>query len=427
MLSKIKNNSLVSGSAIYLFSNILNAVIPFALLPVLTRYLSPAEYGEVAMFQMLLIVLGAFTGLSVHGAANRKYFDANPDAQEFRYFMGACLQVLMISSTIVLLVLLPFLHQLSESLGLRPQWIMWAIVVSAASFVVNIRLGQWQVRKQAKHYGVLQISQSLLNMVLSLLLVVVLLQGAGGRIVAQIWAAAAFALLALYLLKRDDLLGFFTWKPAYIREALAFGVPLVPHIAGICLLNSVDRFVINSKLGLAQAGIYMVAVQISLAMALVFDAINKAYVPWLFERLSRNVAAEKQQIVIYTYLYFSVILLMAALGFLVGPLLVTMIAGDQYAPAGKVIGWLLLGQAFGGMYLMVTNYIFFSKRTGLLSLATITSGLINVALLLSLISFFGLRGAAIAFSVAMAIRFLLTWRVAQMQYPMPWFNFKAKN
>lgn len=65
----------MSGSAVYLFSNILNAAIPFALLPILTRYLSPAEYGEVAMFNTLLGALGAFVGLNVVGAAGRKYFD----------------------------------------------------------------------------------------------------------------------------------------------------------------------------------------------------------------------------------------------------------------------------------------------------------------------------------------------------------------
>lgn len=53
----------------YLVSNILNAIIPFALLPVLTRYLSPEEYGEVAMFQTLLGAMTAFVGLSMAGAA----------------------------------------------------------------------------------------------------------------------------------------------------------------------------------------------------------------------------------------------------------------------------------------------------------------------------------------------------------------------
>jgi O-antigen/teichoic acid export membrane protein len=81
-----------------------------------------------------------------------------------------------------------------------------------------------------------------------------------------------------------------------------------------------------------------------------------------------------------------------------------------------------LGQAFSGMYLMVTNYIFYSKKTGLLSLVTISSGLLNVVFLVVLIKLLGITGAAMAFTLAMALRFLLTWWVAQKRHPMPWFN-----
>src|SRR5690606_5953064 len=109
------------------------------------------------------------------------------------------------------------------------------------------------------------------------------------------------------------------------------------------------------------------------------------YVPWLFEKLKENDLQQKKKIVRYTYLWYLVIMIGAIAGFFVGPLVVRLVAGQGYEQAGEIIGWLLLGQAFGGMYLMVTNYIFYSKRTGLLSAATITSGLLNLLLLALLI------------------------------------------
>lgn len=423
VLNKLRSNSLLSGSAVYLFSNILNAAIPFALLPVLTRYLTPAEYGEVAMFQTLLGALAAFVGVSVAGAANRKYYDDHVDMASLRNFIAACLQILLVTSLIAFGMLSLFSGQLAELLAIKPGYITVAVLVTAASVIIQLRLGQWQVRKQATHYGFLQVSQSLCNMLLSLLLVVVLLQGAGGRINAQVWVSIAFACVALIMLNKDKLLGFFSWQPAYLKEALSFGVPLIPHVAGVFLLSSVDRFVINAEIGLAEAGIYMVAVQLTGAMGLVFDAINKAYVPWLFERLKRNRFEEKKQIVLLTYVWFGMILIGTGLAFLIGPWLVVMIAGEKYRQAGEVIGWLALGQAFGGMYLMVTNYIFYSKKTGLLSFVTISSGLLNLALLIFLIRMLGFSGAAVAYCASMFVRFMLTWWVAQKRHPMPWFNF----
>jgi O-antigen/teichoic acid export membrane protein len=189
------------------------------------------------------------------------------------------------------------------------------------------------------------------------------------------------------------------------------------------MLSSIDRLVIESKLGLSQVGFYVVAVQLVAVMGLMLDSINNAYVPWLFEKLKRDNITEKRQIVRYTYIYCFILLLIAALSFLIGPIILQLMIGEQYEIAGELVGWLALGQAFNGMYLMVTNYIFFSRRTGLLSLATITSGIVNFSLLLTLTSLFGLKGAAISFATSMAFKFLLTWFIANLRHPMPWFNF----
>lgn len=411
---------LLSNSAIYLLSNIARAAIPFALLPVLTRFLSPLEYGQVAMFQILVAALAAVTGVSVQGAANRKYYDADVPQHELAQYIGACMQILLVTTLITLAFVATWRQQLAAWLGLEPNWILWAVIVSAATFVVGLRLGQWQVRGNAIKYGVLQASQSASEMLLSVLLVVVLLGGATGRIEAQIWMVPLFAVLAIFLLAKDKLLTL-SWRPDYLREALRFGVPLVPHVAGFFLLSAADRLVINDKLGLADAGIYMVGLQLSMVMTIVADAINKAYVPWLFERLVRDNPQEKHQIVRWTYAYFAVALVAVGIAFAVGPYAVSLLAGNAYRGAARLIGWLALGQAFGGMYLMVTNYIFYSKRTGLLAFVTISSGLLNLILLLVLIRQHGLIGAAWAFAIAMAFRFILTWIVAHKRHPMPWF------
>jgi O-antigen/teichoic acid export membrane protein len=420
MISGGNKVGLLSGSSVYLVANVIAAAVPFALLPILTRYMNPTEYGHVAMFQTLLAALAAFTGVSVNGAAGVKYYDGGLGQDEMGHFIGACLQILLATSSAAFAVMYLGRHPLSSLLGLRPGWVLAAVVASASSFVIQLRLVQWQVSGNAVQYGVTQILQALASAALTLVLVVLLMRGAEGRLEAQTAVLVGFAMLSYYLLAKDKLLHL-SWRPEYVREALGFGLPLIPHVAGMFLLTSVDRLVINAQLGLAEAGIYMVGVQLTMVMPIVFLAINNAYVPWLFERLKRSDPAEKRQIVRWTYVYFGVVLALSALAFMVGPIAVRLVAGERYRAASQVIGWLALGQAFGGMYLMVTNYIFYSKRTGLLSLSTILSGLINLAFLYVLIPLFGLVGASIAFALAAAFRFALTWIVAQRRHPMPWF------
>lgn len=421
MSNRLSPGSLASGSLTYLLSNVLSAAVPLLLIPILTRHLTQAEYGQVGIFLGLVAGLAAFTGLNTGGAAAREFYDdATPERQ--RRFIGACLQIL-VASTLLLCLLAWLLREPATGLlGLDPAWLFLAIAVSAAGFVINLRLTQWQVRRQAVRFGLLQVLQAGLLLLLTLWLVVAWQQGAGGRILAQVLTATACVAIALHSLRRDGLLGWGRHGED-VRKALRFGVPLVPHIGGIFLLGMADRFFINAELGTDQTGIYVVAAQVSGIMAILFDAVNKAYVPWLFERLKRDDLQEKRRIVTLTYAGFAGALALALALALTGPALIHLLAGEEYRAAAEVIGWLALGQAFGGMYLLVTNYIFYSRRTGMLAVVTGASGMLNLLLLAALVVPLGLAGAAMAHAAAMAVRFGATWWLAQRRHPMPWLHF----
>lgn len=412
--------SFAKNTYVYLFSNILNAAIPFILLPILTRYLSPDEYGQIAMFQTMLTGIGAFIGLNTVGAANRKFYDDNLSLNETRMFNGSCLQILIFTLFIATVAAMVAEGFLANFLSIPSEWLYLALLVSSCTFLINFRLGQWQVRKSATKYGLLQVGNSILNMSLTLILIVFYDEGAKGRIDALLYAGVMSATIAIFLLYKDQLVSLRSINKGHIKEALNFGMPLVPHVFGAFLLTAADRFVINDRLGLADAGIYMVAVQVSMALTIVFDAINKAYVPWLFERLKRNDEKEKLVIVKNTYIYFLCVLSLAAVSFFIGPAMIILVVGDEYQAAGRIIGWLCLGQVFGGMYLMVTNYIFYAKKTGRLSLVTIGSGLLNLLTMLVLVNYLGIEGAAISFALSKMIQFLLTWLLASKSTPMPW-------
>jgi O-antigen/teichoic acid export membrane protein len=413
---------LLKASSIYVFSTILVSIIPFLLIPVMTRYLTKEEYGQVAMFQILVSAMSAIVGFSVYGAANRKYFDQDVSKQTLQKFNGACFHILLTSTFVFLIILIFIKEWIAKHFDIPQSWILVALVVSFTSFVVQIRLGQWQIREKAKLFGVFQIIQSLLNAILSIVFVVVLLKGAQGRIDAQMFVMLLFTLISVYLLYRDKLVVLFQWNPILIREALSFGIPLVPHVVGGFLLLSVDRIVINEKLGLAEVGIYMLAVQLSSVLKIIFHSINKAYSPWLFGELKENNEKTKIQIVKLTYLYFLCLLFISGLIFLFGPFFVVLIAGSDYQSAGPIIGYLCLGNIFNGMYLMVANYIFYSKKTFGLSLVTVSSGVINIILLFLLIEPYGLVGAGIAFAVSNFVMFLLAWITSSKSHNMPWFS-----
>jgi O-antigen/teichoic acid export membrane protein len=424
-LSRIRNSSLVAGAGTYVAASMINASIPFLLLPVLTRYLEPSEYGEVAVYQVWIALIGALCGLSVHGAAARKYYDYDDPDKEIGEFISSCIILLVVSTIGFAILLLPFSAWISETIGLSQKWILIGVLFAFCNFLIQLRLGQWQVRKKPRKFGFFQISQSLANMLLSLLLVVVFSLGVSGRIAGYTVAVMIFGVVALLLLWKEGLLKF-TWRPDLMKEALSFGVPLIPHILGAFLLLTVDRAIISSQLGLDAAGYYMVAAQMSMVVGLVLDGINKAYTPWLYENLKKDKESDKVFIVKLTYGYAGFLLALAALAFLIGGPMLVFVAGERYQPAAEIIGWLILGKAFHGMYYMVCGYIFYKKKTLFVAKVTIFSGLINAVLIFLFTNNYGLVGAAWAMCIGMAVQCVITWWVAKNLVTMPWVLRRAR-
>ena len=128
------------------------------------------------------------------------------------------------------------------------------------------------------------------------------------------------------------------------------------------------------------------------------------------------------QIVKGTWIYFCVALVIAGGVALLAYWLVYFIAGPKYVEASSALSWIALGQGFSGMYLMVTNYIFYARQTKVLAWVTLLAGGFGVLLAWYLTPVLGISGAGLAFAISMCLRFLMTWALSQRIYPMPWFE-----
>lgn len=408
-----------SKSLIYICSSIISAAIPFILLPILTRYLTPTQYGEIAMYSIFTTALAAVVGLSVHGAANRRYFDEGVSSNEISRFNGNCLIILFFSA-LFSLFLLTFLDKLlSKYLSIPVNWIYLGLISVFCVFILNIRLGQWQIRGKAKSFGLLQVTNAFIVLILSLIFVVLFELGPDGRIYGIVITGLVIAAFSYIALRKDKLVSFELNK-VDLAYALSFGVPLIPHVLGGFLLLSIDRLVINKTLGLEATGIYMVAINLGNAINIIFSSINKAYSPWLFGELKKNNYTVKKSIVKKTYMYFTLLIVLALLSFIVAPPILKLVVGENFHSAAEILPLIITGQIFLGMYLVVTNYIFYIKKTKFLSYVTITSGVINVALLLFLIPEHGIRGAALAFLIANLWQFSMIFILSAKLYKMPW-------
>jgi O-antigen/teichoic acid export membrane protein len=408
----------LAGSAlIYTFTNALSAGIPFLMLPILTRVLTPEEYGHVAMFSVVVAALGALTGLNVHGAIGIRFFEK--DKFDFPRYVATCLLILAVSTLAVLGLVWLLLPWLESKTKLPGNWLLVAVLVSGAQFIIQTQLAIWQSGKQPWKFGVLRLAQSITDASLSLAFVLLIGMAWQGRIGGIALATGLISSVALLLMFREKWVRLPANKD-YALNALRFGVPLIPHAVGGMLIAMIDRFMISNVLDVASTGIYMVALQIGMVLGLITDSFNRAYAPWLIESLKQRQPSRDAAIVRYTYVYFLAVSIIAILLGLFSPTILGILVGEKFRAAAPIVVYITLGFAFGGMYYMVTNFVFFAGRTASLAGVTLVCGIFNVLVSYWLLQRNGVVGAAQAFMLAQALLFLGTWWLANQSRPMPW-------
>tara|TARA_Y100001951_G_C11297967_1_gene277240 strand:+ start:5140 stop:6420 length:1281 start_codon:yes stop_codon:yes gene_type:complete len=415
---------LVNSTATYALANVINSAIPFLLLPVLTRVLAPVEYGVVTMFTTVVSVLTAFTGLSIHGAVSVRHFDVETDHPRF---VGTCLGLLAVSTSLVLLIVWLMAGALSRWVEIPEGWLLIAVLASAAQAIVQVRLVIWQVRSEVWRYGLFQILQTALNLGLSLGLILLLGLGWEGRVLGICVAVFLFAGLALHGLQCRALVRWCV-DLDYIRAALRFGVPLIPHAVGAMMIAMSDRFIITHLLGIGVTGTYAVGVQMGMVVGLLADAFVKAFGPHLFSELKSQDSFSDFRIVRQCSVVFLGFMVLALSYVALLPYFYPLIVGERYSaslPVAQLVGF---GNAFMGMYYVIAGFLFFFERTMLLAKLTLVVGLISIVLAYLLVEKIGVIGAAWAYVLVQLLFFLGAWRLAQSVFPLPWLSqFRKRN
>jgi len=413
----IASSKFIKNSGIYAITNIVSGAIPFLLIPIITKNMPPEDYGTIAMFMVLVGFSNSVIGLNVHGAVLRSYYDQ--DEFDFPKYVFNSLIILFTSAFFVVVVIIVFGNIIEKYASFPKSWFIAVIFYSFFQFIGLVLLAIWQAQKKALQYGIFIIARIVLDLTLSIVLILYLNWGWEGRIVGQLTAITASGLLVFIILINSKLVKLqFDW--AYIKNALNFGIPLIPHTVGLVLFTMTDRIFITNMIGVKSVGIYFIAYQIGQIIYLFSDAFNKAWVPWFYEKLKSNLLTEKIKIVKITYIYFIVILVFALTIFLITPLIFKFFIGKEYLEAEDYVIWFLLGFAFNGMYKMVCNYMFYLRKTKIISSITFIAGTTNVILNYFLIKEYGIVGAAQASTISFLLSFVLTWIYSSRVYKMPW-------
>lgn len=414
MFERLKE--LLRHSALYGLGNLVARIVGVLLLPLYTRYLSPADYGLIETLVALAAILTALVAQAMKSAFFRFYFDSGEDQRRrviqtaFWYVMAAATAVLALG-----VALAPTVSTLLFGTGEHSELVIAAFVGLWAAMNYEQMTSMFRVEKRSEAYVVATLANLVLTVTATILLVVVYEQGPLGVIVGNF--AGTMAVYAGLLVHRRPVLGLGFDRELY-RSMVQYGLPLVPSVVALWATNFSDRFFLVKLADTEEVGLYSIGARLASAIVIALTAFRMGWPAFAYS-IEDDREAKRTYGFVMTYVLYVSCWLSLALG-LLAPWLLRLFTTEPFYAAEDVVAPLAFAAAAFGGYTVAVISVGRVKATRLNWTVTGVAALVNVALNLVLIPPFGRMGAAFATVAAFSLMFAgMVWR-AQTVFPVPY-------
>jgi len=411
---------LATTGAAYTAASIVSKVIAVALLPLYTRYLTKDDYGAAEILFAAVVTASIVVRFGLIEAILRFYYkdDEDPKAVVAGSFAG-----LFWLSTLGALVLLPFARPLSEALlpeaerlgGSAPELVRIAIgglwVLTMWEFMLTL----YRLEERAQAYFLTTILNVLASIALTVVLVVGLEEGARGLLVGSYAAGAAFVLVLIALQWRRLSLRF---DRSLMRRLFRFGLPTMPAEVSLYLLNFVDRLIIVRSLGLAEAGLYSLAVKFAQAVNVLVRGFQLAWPPLAYS-IRDDDEARRAYATIVTLFVAGCAWVVAGM-WLFSRWIVRALAAPKFFDSWEAIGLISTAVTLYALYLVLVVILGRTGRTEFNFPAAIGALIANVVLNLLLVPSLGIVGAGLALVASYLVVLALMYVFTQRLFPVPY-------
>lgn len=426
---QLTSSSLLKNSFVYVVTDGINNAIPFVLLPFISRYLTPADYGIVSNYNVLIQILSVFVYLATSGIIPVMFFKT--DKADLKLYVSNMIILDTIVSLSSLVIILFFNSPLENNLGFSLLYQIFAVVSVWFTSIAYLNLVLWRCEEAPLKFGLFQISQSTINAVTTILFVIVLLLSWQGRVYSMLLSCVIMGIISLYVLFKRGYIGF-QLSQKHIVKIIVFGLPLIPHALSFWFKSGANKILLSNMCGLSDNGLYSVAMTWGAIVSIFITAFSNAYSPWLFKRLAvfdkdkTGTIGDQMKVVKIIWLSLFLIFILVGIVYVLSYFLTFLIYPESYYGSLEYLPMIMLGQAFSGGYTLFVCFCHYTLNTKVLGAITFSISILQVLFSYILIKVLGPVGVAYSSALASALTFLFISLYAMHVYNLPWFKFKLE-
>jgi O-antigen/teichoic acid export membrane protein len=405
----------------YFVSSLLTKATGFLLLPVYTRYLSPADYGILSNLTSIANIFPLLISLYLDSAFGRYYFlEKEVSAERVRILYSTLFWFISLWGAVVVavgLLLSPFTFQPLLQLPFLPYM---PLTLLPMLFGQLGQLGSIFLRSnlKAKEVSLINFAAFLCSTAITLVLLVPLRMGIQANLYGMAAAALVNFLYFAAVSVRCGILGFL-FDRKVLRTCLIFSVPLIPNVAAGWITGLSDRLILAYYGKIEQAGLYSISVQIAYILYIINDAATQVQGPIGMSALTEDREAGKRQIAEFLSFFVWTILLFFLLLTFFSKEIIYIMTERSFHSAYRLVVILAFIYVMSGVYRVFTTMLSFHGKMWVISTAAIISALVSMGLNFCFIPLFGQWAAAWAsfFSVMGYTTWLIVW--SQRYDPIP--------
>jgi O-antigen/teichoic acid export membrane protein len=396
---------------LYAIGNVLSKAIAFLMLPIYTRYLSPADYGIAALIEMTLDVIAIIAGQQVAQGVFRFYHKADTE-DERRAVVSTTLTALLVSYALLgaaVFLSADWLSRLVFKSDVHGGLIRIAAGNFALQSVFLVPLAYARVRELSGVVVVVSLSKLVVQVALNLVFIVGMKLGVQGVFLSTFVANLVFGIgLGIWAVRQVGL----TVHAGILRSLVRYGTPLIGVQAAQFTMTFSDRYFLQAAGNEAMVGLYNLAYQFGfLLLMLGFIPFEMVWGPRRFQVARRP---DPSPVLSKAFRLISVSLFTTGVGIalFVGDLLRVM-STPPFHPAARIVPIILIAYVFHGWAMLHDIGVLVKERTEFLTVANWVAAFVALVGFSILIPRYFAMGAAMAAVLAFGTRWALTYTFSQ--------------
>ncbi len=388
----------------YLPAQIATAIMGLVTIPIVTRLFPPADYGNYVLVMATVNILTIIVGwLSI---SIIRFYPTYEKDNRLEELYGSVMKLLFISVAVLAVIFLSTLSAFRAHISTQ----LWHLMLIGA--VIFILMSSFEVlqhflraRRQVSWYSGFSVWHSVAALGIGIALIIVFHFGVEGLLWGHVLSlVVAIPFVWMIAVRRKAALRTRGIAPVLTKEMAKYGFPLVIGNLAAWILSLSDRYILEFFRGAHEVGIYSASYAISeksiLLLASLFMLSSGPIGINIWEKEGEK---KSQEFVSKLTRYYLIISLPAVVGLsvLARPI-IDVLTAPEYYQGFRIVPLVALGGLFLGLQQRFQSGLVYFKKTHLIMVSIVASGLLNLGLNFLLVPKYGYMAAAVTTVISYA-------------------------